>query len=133
VDFLVKPVDFPRFFKAFQKAKNYSTKQKEKEARLFIKDGNKLVKIELSEVIYFKSEANYISVVLQDKKILTLMTLKDLESKLPEFFMRVHRSYIVNLNKIDYINNNVIEMGKDLIPVSHSYEKELLTKINLLN
>lgn len=133
VDFLVKPVDFPRFFKAFQKAKNYTTKQQEKDSRLFIKDGNKLVKIELSEVIYFKSEANYISVVLQDKKILTLMTLKDLESKLPEFFMRVHRSYIVNLNKIDFINNNVIEMGKDLIPVSQSYEKELLTKINLLN
>lgn len=133
VDFLVKPVDFPRFFKAFQKAKNYVSKQKEKDSRLFIKDGNKLVKIELSEVIYFKSEANYISVVLQDKKILTLMTLKDLESKLPEFFFRVHRSYIVNLNKIDFINNNVIEMGKDYIPVSQSYEKELLTKINLLN
>ncbi|PKQ43657.1 LytR/AlgR family response regulator transcription factor [Confluentibacter flavum] len=133
VDFLVKPVDFPRFFKAFQKAKNYVSKQKEKESRLFIKDGNKLVKIELSEVIYFKSEANYISVVLHDKKILTLMTLKDLESKLPEFFFRVHRSYIVNLNKIDFINNNVIEMGKDYIPVSQSYEKELLTKINLLN
>jgi len=133
VDFLVKPVDFPRFFKAFQKAKNFSTKQREKESRLFIKDGNKLVKIELSEVIYFKSEANYISVVLQDKKILTLMTLKELESKLPEFFLRVHRSYIVNLNKIDFINNNVIEMGKDYIPVSQSYEKELLTKINLLN
>src|SRR5690606_8434178 len=52
VDFLVKPVDFPRFFKAFQTAKNYSTNQKEKESRLFIKDGNKLVKLELSEVIY---------------------------------------------------------------------------------
>lgn len=133
VDFLVKPVDFARFFKAFQKAKNFASKQEEKETRLFIKDGNKLVKIELTEVIYFKSEANYISVVLQDKKILTLMTLKDLEAKLPEFFMRVHRSYIVNLNKIDFINNNVIEMGKELIPVSHSYVKELLTKINLLN
>ncbi|MGE5944831.1 MAG: LytR/AlgR family response regulator transcription factor [Flavobacteriales bacterium] len=133
VDFLVKPVDFPRFFKAFQKAKNYFSKQKEKDSRLFIKDGNKLVKIELNEVIYFKSEANYISVVLQDKKILTLMTLKDLEPKLPEFFFRVHRSYIVNLNKIEFINNNVIEMGKDSIPVSQSYEKELLTKINLLN
>jgi len=133
VDFLVKPIDFPRFFKGFQKAKTYFSKQKEKESRLFIKDGNKLVKIELSEVIYFKSEANYISVVLQDKKILTLMTLKDLESKLPVFFLRVHRSYIVNLNKIDFINNNVIEMGKDYIPVSQSYEKELLTKINLLN
>ena len=61
------------------------------------------------------------------------MTLRDLESKLPEFFMRVHRSYIVNLNKIDFINNNVFEIGKDVIPICQCYEKDLLTKINLLN
>ncbi len=133
VDFLAKPIDFPRFFKAFQKAKNHISKNREKETRLFIKDGNKLVKIELESVKYFKSEANYISVVLKDKKILTLMTLKDLESKLPDYFQRVHRSYIVNLNKIDSINNNMVELGEDYIPISQSYEKELLTKINLLN
>lgn len=133
VDFLVKPIDFPRFFKAFQKAKSHMSKSQEKETRLFIKDGNRLVKIELEAVKYFKSEANYISVVLEDKKILTLMTLKDLLSKLPDYFQRVHRSYIVNLNKIDSINNNVVEIGEDYIPISHSYEKELLTKINLLN
>lgn len=133
VDFLVKPIDFPRFYKGFQKVKNYFSKQHEKDSRLFIKDGNKLVKIELEEVVYFKSEANYISVVLKDKKILTLMTLKDLIPKLPDFFFRVHRSFIVNLNKIDFINNSTIEIGKDSIPISQSYEKELLTKIKLLN
>ncbi|MBU3821102.1 LytTR family DNA-binding domain-containing protein [Flavobacteriaceae bacterium XHP0103] len=133
VDFLVKPIDFPRFFKAFQKAKNHLSKNQEKETRLFIKDGNKLVKIELEAVMYFKSEANYISVVTEDKKILTLMTLKDLLNKLPDYFQRVHRSYIVNLNKIDSINNNMVELGENHIPISQSYEKELLTKINLLN
>jgi DNA-binding LytR/AlgR family response regulator len=133
VDFLVKPIDFPRFFKAFQKAKNYISKTQEKASRLFIKDGNKLVKVELEAVKYFKSEANYISVVLDDKKILTLMALKDLQGKLPHYFQRVHRSYIVNLNKIDSINNDVVEIGEDHIPISQSYEKELLTKINLLN
>jgi DNA-binding LytR/AlgR family response regulator len=61
------------------------------------------------------------------------MTLKDLLSKLPDYFQQVHRSYIVNLNKIDSINNNVVELGEDYIPISQSYEKELLTKINLLN
>jgi DNA-binding LytR/AlgR family response regulator len=132
-DFLVKPIDFPRFFKAFQKAKSYISKSQEKNTRLFIKDGNKLVKIELEEVVFFKSEANYISVVLKSKKILTLMTLKDLLPKLPAFFMQVHRSYIINLNKIDFIDNNTIKIGNDSVPVSLSYEKELLKKINLLN
>lgn len=133
VDFLVKPINFPRFFKGFQKTQAFHSKHQDKEARLFIKDGNKLVKINLVEVSYFKSEANYISVVMDKRKILTLMTLKDLETKLPDFFQRVHRSYIVNLNKITTIDNNDIEIGKDHIPLSQSYEKTLYQKINLLN
>jgi DNA-binding LytR/AlgR family response regulator len=92
-----------------------------------------LVKIKLEDVKYFKSEANYIAVVLKDQKILTLMTLKDLGPKLPDFFQKVHRSYIVNLNSIDFIDNNAIEIGKDHIPISQRYEKDLLRKIELLN
>ncbi len=133
VDYLVKPIDFPRFYKGFQKARNFMSTDRERKSRLFIKEGSKLVKIKLEEVTYFKSEANYIAVVLKDRKILTLMTLKDLEPKLPEFFQKVHRSYIVNLNCIDFIDNNAIEIGKDHIPVSQRYEKELFKKIELLN
>ncbi|MBJ6369312.1 LytR/AlgR family response regulator transcription factor [Snuella sedimenti] len=133
IDFLVKPINFPRFFKAFQKAQVFHSKHQEKETRLFIKDGNKLVKVNLEDVCYFKSEANYISVVMTKRKILTLMTLKDLETKLPDFFQRVHRSYIVNLNKIISIGNNVIELDNDHVPLSQSYEKTLYQKISLLN
>ncbi len=133
VDFLVKPLDFSRFYKGFQKAENYLSRNQQQEARLFVKEGNKLVNIRMNEVKYFKSEGNYISIILDDKKILTLMTLKDLEPKLPGFFQKVHRSYIVNLNKIDFIDHKAIEMGKEHIPVSHSFEKDLLKKINLLN
>lgn len=133
VDYLVKPIDFPRFFKGFQKARSFISTHREKESRLFIKEGNKLVKIKLEEVKYFKSEANYIAVVLVDQKILTLMTLKDLEPKLPNFFQKVHRSYIVNLNRIDFIDGNSIEIDNEHIPVSQSYENELLKKIDLLN
>ncbi|PKA98735.1 LytTR family two component transcriptional regulator [Flavobacteriaceae bacterium MAR_2009_75] len=133
VDYLVKPVDFARFFRGFQKAQSFLAEQRERESRLFIKEGNKLVKVELEEVKYFKSEANYIAVVLKDQKILTLMTLKDLVPKLPDFFQKVHRSYIVNLNKIDSIDSNAIAIGKDHIPVSQRYEKDLLKKIDLLN
>ncbi|WP_156113334.1 LytTR family DNA-binding domain-containing protein [Wocania ichthyoenteri] len=133
VDFLVKPINFPRFFKGFQKVNNFISKYKNKADRLFVKDGNKLVKINLEEVFYFKSEANYISVFSNNSKILTLMTMKDLEVKLPNYFQRVHRSYIVNLNKISTIGNNFMEINNTHIPVSQSYEKEVLKKINLLN
>jgi len=133
VDYLVKPVDFSRFFRGFQKAQSFLAEQRERGSRLFIKEGNKLVKIALEDVKYFKSEANYIAVVLKDQKILTLMTLKDLVPKLPDYFQKVHRSYVVNLNKIDSINNNAIAIGKHHIPVSQRYEKDLLKKIDLLN
>lgn len=133
VDYLVKPIDFPRFFKGFQKAQGFMSLNSQKESRLFIKEGNKLVKIDLKNVKYFKSEANYIAVVLTDQKILTLMTLKDLEPKLPDFFQKVHRSYIVNLNRIDFIDGSAIDIENEHIPISQSYEKELLKKIDLLN
>lgn len=133
IDFLVKPLQFPRFFKGFQKARGYLNNKEKQNQRLFVKEGSKLIKVKMEEVKYFKSEGNYISVILQDRKILTLMTMKELEHKLPDFFQKVHRSYIVNLNKIDFIDNKAIEIEKEHIPVSHSFEKELLKKINLLN
>lgn len=133
IDYLVKPIDFTRFFKAFQKAKSYVAKLTQQEDRIFVKDGSTLVKIDLKDVLYFKSEANYIAIIFENKKILTLMTLKDLQQKLPYFFQKVHRSYIVNLNKIQSINTNAITIEKDHIPISSRYEKELLNKINLLN
>ncbi|MCM4164139.1 LytTR family DNA-binding domain-containing protein [Arenibacter sp. P308M17] len=136
VDYLVKPLDFPRFYKGFLRAKEYistSLKVPEKQARLFIKEGGKLVKIKLREVAYFKSEANYISIVFKNKKILTLMALKDLEPKLPDFFQRVHRSYIINLNMIDVIQTGAVEINKDHVPVSQGYVPDLLRKIELLN
>lgn len=134
IDFLVKPVDFARFYKGFQKALVLREKENTiQKSRIFVKDGSKLVKINLEEVRYLKSEGNYISLVLKDKKILTLMTLKELEPKLPNYFQKVHRSYMVNLNKIDFIDNDGLEIEKKHIPVSKSFEKELLKKIELLN
>ncbi len=133
VDFLVKPINFARFFKGFQKAETFLDQHKERKNRMFVKEGSKLIKVNLEEIRYFKSEGNYISIFMDDRKILTLMTLKELELKLPSYFQKVHRSYIVNLNRIDFIDSNAIEIEKEHIPVSSSYEKELLKKIDLLN
>ncbi len=133
IDFLVKPINYSRFYKGFQKAQTFFARNKEQKNRIFVKEGSKLIKINLEEIKYFKSEGNYISIFMENRKILTLMTLKELEHKLPDYFQKVHRSYIVNLNKIDFIDSNAIEIEKDHIPVSTSYEKELLKKINLLN
>ena len=131
VDFLVKPIEFGRFYKAIGKITQSNTTETNK--HLFVKDGLKLVKIEFEKVDFFKSEANYTSVTLDGKKVLTLITMKELERKLPGFFLRVHRSYIVNLNQIKSIGKGECTLGKETIPVSSSYEKELLKKVSLLN
>lgn len=133
VDFLVKPIDFARFYKAVQKTVIQNPISNDNIERLFVKDGNKLVKVNLEEVHYFKSESNYISIAFKGRKIMTLMTMKDLAEKVPDYFTRVHRSFIVNLNAIDAIERGNVIIDKQEIPISESYEKELLEKIKLLN
>lgn len=133
VDYLVKPFDFTRFFRSIQQAQKFIGGKKKMIDHIFVRDGTKLIKVELAEVLYCKSEANYVSIISEGRKILTLMTLKDLARKLPAYFQRIHRSYIVNIRKIDSIEVGSLKINQQEIPISHSYEKELLNKINLLN
>lgn len=132
-DFLVKPIKYPRFAKAVKKAIAQTKGSEPRSKRLFFKDGTRLVKVDLNEVLFFKSEANYIAVNLKEKKVLTLMTIKELETKLPDTFMRIHRSYIVNLNLIEEIGQGEVKVNGVYIPVSDRYEKELMKRIDLLN
>lgn len=132
VDFLVKPIKFTRFYKGVQKAKNYTTSPGQKNI-LFVKDGTKLTRVDLTKVLFIKSAGNYAELHLEEKKILTLMTLKELEQKLPGFFQRVHRTCIVNVHSIDSISNGELLINRQEIPVSSSYEKDLMKKISLLS
>lgn len=133
LDFLIKPVKFPRFLKAVQKVSKSREKNSKVTNAIFLKDGNKLVKVDFEKILFFKSEANYISVNMNESKFLTLMTIKELEKKIPESFMRIHRSFIINLEKIEEIDQHEVKIGKYRIPVSDSYAKDLLKRINLLN
>ncbi|MDW3212241.1 MAG: LytTR family DNA-binding domain-containing protein [Reichenbachiella sp.] len=132
VDFLVKPIDFARFFKAMQKVKKGNELSNSTSDQIFVKDGNKLVKVNLKEVKYIKSAANYAELVFEDNKLLTLMTLTELAEKLPEYFQRLQRSYIVNVNHIDSITSGDVQVGPEEISISDRFEKELLNKIKLL-
>lgn len=132
-DFLAKPIDFTRFFKGVQKVLKKEKDTPVKSEKLFIKDGTSLVKVDLAEVLFVKSAANYVELVLVDRKIMTLMTLKEIEQKLPDRFQRIHRSYIVNVDKIDSISGGDVHIREEEISISESYEKDLLKKINLLS
>lgn len=133
VDYLLKPFGYDEFLKAAKKAEKLirlerAGHKEEIEANnefLFLKSEYKIRRINFNEIKYIEGLKDYVKVYLQNepKPILSLNSLKSLEAKLPESkFMRVHRSYIVNLEKIDIIERSRIVFGKIYIPVSEQYK-----------
>ena len=89
-----------------------------------MKDGTKLVKIRLNEILYIEGLKDYVSIYTKDRKVVTLQTLKSLEAQLiPYQFIRVHHSYIVSFEAIDAIEKEKIQIGKVWIPISDTYRK----------
>lgn len=131
VDYLLKPVDFAAFAKAWNKAQERSAPQPGANT-VFVRAGAEIVRVDLDAVRFIKSDSNYVRFVLGDREVTSLMNLKDLERKLPAGFVRVHRSYIVNLRHVDKLDSQDIKIGRELVPVSDSYREELLRRLSLL-
>jgi len=132
VDYLLKPFSYAEFLKAVQKAQkliDLETKQlpslEVKNDFLFIKSEYKIRRINFSEINYIEGLGDYVKIFLTNEKkpVLSLSTMKALESRLPdEMFMRVHRSFIVNLEKVKVIDRNRIVFGEVRIPVTDQYK-----------
>ena len=127
IDYLLKPFDFERFHKAVIKAKEYfafSNKSKNEVRYIYVRADYALIKIDCNEILFLESIDDYIKIHLLGKKpIMTLGTLKSMEEKLPnELFTRVHRSYIVSINKIESVKGKNIQMNASEIPISNKYE-----------
>ena len=133
IDYLIKPIEYIRFYKAIEKFKKLSDKSKQASNHFYIKDGNSLTKILIEDILFIKSAGNYLEFVMSDKKVMTLMTIKDVLPKLASNFQRVHRSYIVNMNKVDKVSIDGISISKALIPLSKTYEVDFINKLNLIN
>ncbi|HEX8334501.1 MAG TPA: LytTR family DNA-binding domain-containing protein [Segetibacter sp.] len=125
IDYLLKPIEYDRFLKAVYKVNEYTeflSSQEMQLASIFLKVDYQLMKINLKEVELIEGLDDYIRIHLKPKPILTLMTLKSLQAKLPSTeFIRIHRSYIVPINKIESFGKNKVRVsGKD-IPIGSSY------------
>jgi len=97
-----------------------------------VKDGTKLVRVALDDLLFVKSEANYVEFVSEQSAVLILMSMKRLEELLPPEFMRVHRSYIINLRRIARIEDNSVHLDKHRIPVSETYRDELRRRLPVI-
>lgn len=132
IDYLLKPFSYEEFLKAVQKALRLIKLEKEVPEQvdtnnefLFLKSDYKIRRIDFNDILYIEGLKDYVKVFTRnsDRPILSLVTLKLLETKLPgSKFMRVHRSFIVNLERIDTIERSRIVFGKTYIPVSEQYK-----------
>lgn len=132
VDYLLKPFEFDRFQMAVHKVEERIAFQKNQNSFFFIKDGFKNIKIQFNEIFFIKGSGNYLDIVLKEKVYSPRMTFMELVEKLPSSeFLRIHQSYIVNINTIDKIENNHVCIEKHEIPISTRYRELLFKRLNL--
>ncbi|WP_420552463.1 LytR/AlgR family response regulator transcription factor [Tenacibaculum aiptasiae] len=135
VDYLLKPIAFERFFEAIQKVtKNNNTlsliEESPQKEFMFIRSDRKMVKINFNEIIYIESLGDYVKIFLSQTNIVTRETMNNIENKLPQNnFVRIHRSYIISLDKISSYTNEFIEINKKALPISRSYKESTLQKL----
>jgi DNA-binding LytR/AlgR family response regulator len=139
VDYLLKPITLERFLKAVEKVaqrlrplKIENGEERQERATetevtphfVFVKDGTKLVKIRLQDILYIEGLKDYVVIHTPQQKVVSLQRMKNLEEQLPDNqFIRIHNSYIVSLEAIDAIEKEKVQIGKVFIPVSDTYRK----------
>ena len=127
VDYLLKPISFDKFHKAVAKFLDYSKEIIEPvETILFVKAEGKQVRIDTQEIFHIEGLSDYIRIHLKTERIIVHDTLKEFINKLPLLsFMRIHKSYIVNLNKIKSIDGNSIHHDLGMLPIGETYKSDM--------
>ncbi|MEL7020949.1 MAG: LytTR family DNA-binding domain-containing protein [Bacteroidota bacterium] len=136
VDFLHKPISHKRFLRALQKLDTKSTSvtttQSHDNGTIFIKDNGRICRIELDDLLYIENSGDYVRIVCQQEQYCIYRTMKSVMETLPaQQFMRIHRSFIINLQKIDNIEGLSLTIGTKVIPISRSYKSDLMQALRV--
>jgi len=140
VDYLLKPISFERLLQAVNKFLDenitiHSDKKEEliheKSDFIFVRSDRKMIKINFSEVNYIESLGDYLKIHLSNKTIITRETITSIEAKLPKKdFLRIHRSFIISINKIESFTNEFVEIDNKAIPISRSYKNDVKFRLD---
>jgi DNA-binding LytR/AlgR family response regulator len=129
LDYLMKPISFERFLKAINKLNASSFEniksvinKPEPDAFIYVKADKKNVKVLLKEILFIESIKDYIKIHVSDKTIITQLQISAIEQRLPDNFLRIHRSFIISRNKITAYTEHDVEIGKYQIPIGRSYK-----------
>ena len=138
-DFLVKPVSFERFARAIHRACEGIEKQKipasnpNPPGEIFVKANSRYHKVSFDEILYIEALADYVLVHTTGVRHIVYSTMKAIEEKLPQpNFMRIHRSFIINRNKIQQIEGGMVLVNGKQIPISKTYQEQLFESLNFL-
>lgn len=137
LDYLVKPIPLPRFIKCINKItteynlkNNIKVENHRAEPHLFIKVDKKMIKINIDEILFVEGMKEYIKVITLDKTYITHKSLTALSDELPaDRFMRIHKSYMIAVNKVKSIEGNRIQIQSFTLPIGRNYSKEVKSKI----
>ncbi len=139
VDYLKKPISYPRFLKAVEKALRLADAPENGAPSptptrdIYIKEKGRLIRIPLRDILYFENVADYVRIKTNNGQHLIYSTLKSIDKKLPpELFVRVHRSYIVNLEKIVDIEENTLVIDRTVIPIGKAHRANLMSRLYTL-
>ena len=133
LDYLLKPIPFDRFLKAANKAFDYFRQQQipaPSEDYIFVKADSKLEKIQFADILFAEALENYVAIYTREKKIITHLTLKMLQEKLPaSSFIQPHKSYLAAIDKINSIEGNILHIANYQVPISKYQKEEIMEKI----
>jgi DNA-binding LytR/AlgR family response regulator len=131
VDYLLKPFTFERFYKAVSKVfEKMQAPNAESKDFIVLNANKKMYKINIADIFYLEAQADYVNVHLKDKELLVHETLQHLHQQLPENqFMRIHKSFVVSLNKFDYIEGNMLMINSKYLPIGEAYREKFLKTV----
>jgi DNA-binding LytR/AlgR family response regulator len=128
VDYLLKPISFERFLKAVNKVMDIKPQQQQEahDAYIYFRSDRKMHKVAMEDIIFIESLKDYIKVVTKSKTIITKQSISSIEERLPKSsFIRIHRSFIVSLDKVQSYTPELISIGNEELPVSRMYRHEV--------
>lgn len=138
LDYLLKPISFERFMKAVSKALSQTALSAETDMVvgsdddnfIFFKCDKKMIRVSLKEILYIESIKDYVKIKTADKEVVTHQKISVLETKLPEaHYIRVHRSFIVNIPKIESYSASEIELNNESIPIGRNYKLDVMERL----
>jgi DNA-binding LytR/AlgR family response regulator len=130
-DYLLKPYSFERFLKAIDKVQ-IGAEIKPVKDFIFVKTEYRMERVDFDDILYIEGQGAYLRIVTNKTRIMTLQNFKNMESQLPSNnFIRVHKSYIVAINKIENVERSIITIGKQRIPVGPGYREKFNNQIKL--